>query len=316
MHIIISFFAMFFMYVGSMFCLARVEYKQKPLVYITNNYYCWKGGDTYEKFFEFSEKRKYDVLFAGSSRSYRGYSPFVFESYGYNCFNLGTSAQSIKNTYFIIKHFVNQNTCKLLVIDVFAGAFTGNQLESSSDLVENISKPLAAYDIAANNKDIRMINIFLLRMLTESMKAFFKEDDYVGKGFSVTKDSLDPVLQEKIEMNICYPQKEYMADKEQLSYLGKIIDFCAIKKINTVFVYSPVSYFYDYSIHETFLKEITPVFKKHRIPFYDFSKCDSINMLFHFYDESHLNQAGVEVFNKLLVKQLEKDRILSFNEQN
>src|SRR5690606_24208643 len=181
-HFFLSLVLICVFYAIGIYLLKSIPYKERPIIYITNDYYSWKGGDTYMKYSEFNENQQYDVIVSGSSRAYRGYSPFIFEEQNYSCFNLGTSAQSIKNTYFAIKHYVNKNNCNLLLLDIFSGAFTKNQLESSSDLIENLSKPAASYDIAWHNKDLRTINIAALRFLTESDSAYFTKDDYRGKG--------------------------------------------------------------------------------------------------------------------------------------
>lgn len=310
-HILISFFTILVLYIAGMFLLKVIPYNGKPAVYITNNYYNWKGGDTYEKYREFSAAKQYDVIITGSSRAYRGYSPFIFDSAGYNCFNLGTSAQSIKNTYFIIKHYLNDYNCKLLIVDVFAGAFTKNQLESSSDLVENLNDPSAAYDVALHNKDIRTLNIAALRYLTENDQPYFSKQDYSGKGYSEKGDSLNKKQQQDFFSRKKVTHRKIEIDEEQVAYFTKIVDLCAEKNIKAVFVYSPVSYFYDYSIHADFIQKIKPAIEKERAAFYDLSKIGKMNTAYHFYDESHLNSAGVAIFNTVLINKLQQDNILS-----
>ncbi|MEO6903351.1 MAG: hypothetical protein ABI315_09370 [Bacteroidia bacterium] len=315
-HIFIALLTIIILYVGLMYFLKHIKYNGRPITYITNNYYGWKGGDTYEKFIEFFNSKSYDIVFVGSSRAYRGYSPFIFESSGYKSFNLGTSAQSIKNTYFVIKNYINKSNCKVLVVDVFAGSFKQSQLESSSDLIENLNNSKAAYDIAVNNKDIRAINMLTLRYLTNNDLPYFNKTDYIGKGYSVTNDSLSPAKRQIVIKNEKVIHEKFEIDKEQLDYFKKIVELCALKKIKVVFVYSPISYFYDYSVHAPFIKMIIPIMKSYNDHFYDFSKCNGINTLNHFYDDSHLNQKGVEVFNKVLIEQLERDHVILQNNES
>lgn len=316
-HICISLLTIIVLYVVGMLALKNIKYNGKPIIYITNDYYNWKGGDTYQKYQEFKlNQSKNDVVFVGSSRAYRGYSPFIFELSGYKSFNLGTSAQSIKNTYFVIKHYINASNCKLLVVDVFAGAFTKNQLESSSDLIENIEEPKAAYDIAIHNNDIRTINIAALRYLTENDSTYFKKTDYLGKGFSINTDSMSLLKQKQFYGKVKLSHKKIEIDEDQIKYFNQIIELCKNRNVKLVFVYSPVSYFYNYDLHKPFVNLIAPVLQKNNIKFYDFSKCDSINTAYHFYDDSHLNQAGVQIFNNQLINQLIKDNLLYKNGSN
>jgi len=280
------------------------------MIYVTNNYYSWKGGDTYMRYKEFNELQQYDILFVGSSRAYRGYSPYIFAEHKYSSFNLGSSAQSIKNTYFVIKHYITQINCKVLVLDIFAGAFSKDQLESSSDLIENISKPVAAYDIAWHSKDVRTINLSALRFLSEKDTAYFQQGDYVGRGYSSKTDSMPLIKRQRYLSHEKLIFDKMNVDKEQLEYFTKIVSLCKERGVKLVCVYSPVSYFYDYNQHAEFTSQLKSSINENEINFYDFNKLEQINTLDHFYDNSHLNQAGVELFNKELIKKMQIDNVL------
>ncbi len=301
---------------AGMFALKKISYKQKPAIYITNNYYTWKGGDTYEKFREFDSEQGYDIVFAGSSRAYRGYSPSIFESNGYKSFNLGTSAQTIKNTYFTIKNYLTGSNCKLLILDVFSGAFTSSFLESTSDLVENVSRPQAAYDIAWNHKDIRTLNISVLRYLTENDAPYFKIESNADRGFSTRSDSLPKEKQEFYFSKKPIDHPKLKIRQEQLDHFENILSYCEQNSIKVVCVYAPVSYFYDSTQHSDFLALIKPSLQKHKTPIYDLSGLEGINTAYHFYDDSHLNQIGVRMFNTELIEQLQNDHLLTKNAVN
>lgn len=315
-HILLSLTIILSLYVTGIYALKKIAYKQKPIIYITNNYYTWKGGDTYEKFQQFDRKKKYDLVFAGSSRAYRGYDPSIFEAQGYQSFNLGTSAQTIKNTYFTVKHFISNANCKLLVVDVFSGAFTNNDLESSSDMIENISDPNAAYDIAWHEKEIRTLNMAGLRYLTEGDAPYFKSEINVDRGYTTRTDSLPKEKQllclSKSKVN--FPK--IRIDDEQLEYFNKLLVFCKQNSIKVVCIYSPVSYFYDREQHKEFLSHIDPILEKNKTPFYDLSQLKDINAAYHFYDDSHLNKVGVTIFNTALIQHLKNDQLITENAVN
>lgn len=315
-HILFSLIIVFTLYATGMLALKKVTYKQKPIIYITNNYYTWKGGDTYEKFKAFNENQKHDVIIVGSSRAYRGYSPILFNEFGYNSFNLGTSAQTIKNTYFTVKHFISKENCNLLVIDVFSGAFLKSQLESTSDLIENVSKPKAAYDIAFNSYDVRALNMSVLRCLTENDLPYFRNNEKSIKGYSSKQDSMSVEKKEMIYLKKKIDHSALEIDKEQIDYFNKLLTYCKNKSIKAVCVYSPVSYFYNHEQHQKFMEMIGPIMSNNNVPFYDFKDIEKINSVDHFYDDSHLNQAGVEIFNKALIQKLQDDKLLKKNESN
>lgn len=297
-------------YIALSFTLSKISYKNKPLTYITNNYYNWKGGDTYTKFREFDKEKNYDVIILGSSRAYRGYSPFLLEQMGYQAFNLGTSAQSVKNSYFVLKNYVNRKNCKLLILDVFAGCFAPNQLESSSDLIQNINDLKVASEISMSYPDVRTLNMLALRTFNENDAPYFSKNDYLGRGYSTNTMVISTSMAQQVEQKSEVKHAPFTIDEVQLSYFKKIVQFIKEEKLKALFVYSPVSYFYNPKAHELLLKEIKPVLAESSAPFLDYSQCDSINTLDHFYDESHLNHSGVEIFTRQLFSRLTKEKFL------
>lgn len=309
-HILLFFIVAPTLYFVLFYAMYKIQYKERPVLFVTNNYYTWKGGDTYQKFNEFSILEQYDVVFLGSSRAYRGYSPFILEQFAFKSINLGTSGQSIKNSYFILKHYLTQKNCKTLILDIYNSAFEGEQFESSSDLTQNTSSPTAAYDIALHNRDIRSLNLAALRFFSEKDKPYYKSDDYQGKGYSVTTSTLSPELKKSLSDPDRIDNSKIVIDNEQLTYFQKLLDLASEKGIRVVGVYSPVSGFYDIREHNSFMKLVQPALDSANVKFYNYSKADSIITLEHFYDEAHLNQEGVERFNRQLFKQLIEDKIL------
>lgn len=303
-HIAVALLCFAAVYVVIMYGLCRVPYKGKPAVFITNDYLTWKGGDTYAKFKEFDPKKKYDVVVLGSSRAYRGYSPAVFEKHGLNMFNLGTSAQSIRNTYFVAKHYLDSTNTKLLIIDVFTGAFRASQLESSSDLVENISQPAAAYDIAQHTGDIRALNMAVVRRFTESQPAYFTKKDYTGRGFSEKRDSLPKFLRKRLLTFKQPATASIQIPASELAYFDQLLTLCNERHIRIVVVNSPVSDFYSLVDHKIFLDAIQPIMTKHNVKFLDYSRKLPLSTVDNFYDDTHMNLSGVEIFNEALVGDL------------
>jgi len=297
------------LYTFLFFSFYSVKYKSKPSVFITNDYYSWKGGSTYAKFAEFDEHILYDVIFLGSSRAYRGYSPFVLRDFGYKSFNLGTPAQSVKNSYFITKHYLNSSNCKLLLLDVYALNFINEGIESSSDLIENISKPEAAIDLGINTDALRSLNIMALRLFTQKDSCYYTSEDYIGLGYSCRNDKI-PSEQISKTVYASTIREPYSVSQIQLEYLDKLIRLTQEKDIKLVVVYSPVSILYKKYMHQPFLDKIKPILNRHNVAFYDFSHCDSLTTYQHFYDMSHLNQSGVEIFNRSLFRKLIEDKLI------
>lgn len=287
--------------------LCFIPYKGKPLVYITNDYYHWKGGSTYEKFRKFSSHKKRHAVIIGSSRAYRGYDPRIFGEAGYDVWNLGTGAQTINNTYFVAKNYITPGNCDLLIIDIYSGAFKNISIESSSDLIQNISSDKAALEIAWDTRDIRALNMLAVRYLTANENSMFADKDYVGFGFSERHDKLPEKMRTALSGNL----ETNVKDAEyEVKYLDMLLQFCKENGIKAVLTYAPVSDFYSEEEHRRFLAEISEVISKHSVPLLDYSKSLKISTLEHFYDEAHMNYDGVRIFNQALINDLEEKQLL------
>ena len=52
---------------------------------------------------EVKHMRDIDLLFLGSSHTYRTFDPRFFDQFGWESFNLGSKAQSPLNTYYLVR---------------------------------------------------------------------------------------------------------------------------------------------------------------------------------------------------------------------
>src|SRR5689334_14184152 len=58
------------------------------------NYRLGAYGHLFTRVKEIDSVKKVDILFLGSSHSYRGFDPRIFKQYGLTSFNLGSSSQT------------------------------------------------------------------------------------------------------------------------------------------------------------------------------------------------------------------------------
>ena len=84
-----------------------------------------------------------DILFLGSSHTYRGFDTRVFKKNGYNSFNLGSSSQSPIQTLTLTKRYLNQLNPKLIVYEVYPTTFTIDGIESSLDIIVMVVSSIA-----------------------------------------------------------------------------------------------------------------------------------------------------------------------------
>lgn len=303
------FFVLIFLgfYLLVIFAFSRIEMRGKSLIYQVNNYFHWKGGDTYYKFKDFKKDSIYDFVFVGSSRAYRGYNPFLFEQQGFSSWNLGSNAQSMENSLEVIKHCITKGNCKLLVVDIYPSALKVDGFESSTDLIRNIESTKAAFSIAFRNKDIRLVNCFMNRLLTLDAPPVFETEDYIGKGFCSKKDSLSASQISALKKFTSREVKSVDSLQESnLLKLGKVVDFCKLHNIPLVFVFSPTSDAYPQVYYESHIQSLKPFLENKKVTLLDYAKKLEINSYTEFYDDSHMNEKGVKIFNEVLIKDLKE----------
>ncbi len=291
------------LYMGSFWVLSTVEHGGIPLIYRTSEAYHWKGGATFQKYEEFDETASYDVLVLGSSHAYRGYDPRIFEANGYRTFNLGTSAQSLLNSYYLAKQYVHPNNCKLLIVDVFEIPVESDGMEATSDLVQNITSNRAALDMTMALKDIRAINMYLLRMFSKNKPLLYTDDAYVGQGFSENTDSLATVVKPSVDTLL-------EANELQVCYMEKLFRYIKENGINAVVVNHPAPSTINAQKHAQFNRLVERLTRKYHLPYKDYTHNHSLNNHDHFFDHNHLNQAGVHIFNTRLIQELQQEKLL------
>ncbi len=66
------------------------------------------------------QKNTYDLIIMGSSRAYTAYNPNILDSItGLKSYNMGTSAQDVAETYYMLKELLAYQQPKFVVMDLF-----------------------------------------------------------------------------------------------------------------------------------------------------------------------------------------------------
>ncbi|MEM7367613.1 MAG: hypothetical protein AAF587_03360 [Bacteroidota bacterium] len=269
-----------------------------PLIYRTSFALNWEGGGTYQRFQEFNPSDKYDAIFLGSSTARQGYDPRLFQSFGVNSFNLGSSGQGIMQSYLIAKNYLNRSNTDLIILDLFEGAFRTNGLESSADLIQNLDSDRTALEVAWTLGDIRAINMYVLRLFSKFTTPLYESEYYVGLGFEERIDS--------VQHTPSYPTAFSSPKERHLRYFNKFLSHCQEEGITVILVYPPKPKEHALSFQEAFLAQIESVAQPYDVATWNFGSAHGLHSHHHFYDHHHLNQAGVEIFNTTLIQRLQQ----------
>lgn len=286
-----------------MFVLSSFNFRNNSITEWSNNYYIPLGGSSYNRFREYNPETHYDIIFIGSSRTYRGYNPEVFAEENISSYNLGSSNQTISNSYALVKDLVNSENTSILVVDLYSFALSDISFESSMDLISNIPDDLTAFDIQLKEKDVRTTNNFFRRIFSKKQVPIINEQDAVISGFCKTSKTLDSALINRIDKNDIQNSPIHIT-KYELNYIYKISELCKKRNIELVFVTSPTSVFFTKKDIQDLNNSILPILNITEDIYLDYSKKLNLDSKNHFFDEGHMNYQGVEIFNKALIKDL------------
>jgi hypothetical protein len=286
------------LYASAMWVMAHMDILGRPLVFRTGDYYNWPGGETWQRFREYDPQVRNQVVIIGSSHAYRGYDPFVFIARGHSTFNLGTSAQTPLNTYYLIKEYLDSANCGLLVFDVYEGALTNSGLESTADLTQNQPSDAAALGMAWSLRDLRGLNMMALRELSDRSKPFYLGKNYVGKGFCRFKDSV------RVGAGPPHPPRKPLSAR-QLDFLAKCIHLCQDRGIPVVVASHYARRNLRGPAHAPLAHAIDSVLAGTGVRYLDFADAPGVDDENWFADENHLNGTGARIFTGHLVDTLE-----------
>ena len=278
-----------------------------------------KGYYTLSRFREIDKFSNIDILFLGSSQVYRGFDTRQFEQKNLKTFNLGTSAQSPYNSYYLLQDHIDKLKPKYIVMDLYWHMLAKEDVtESTIDLISNHELTSNIVKMAWDTHDYTIISSllsnFISRWHTPLAKVKEKKlpkEVYISGGFV---ESLIP----KEDLSMSNPKKAYQfrnldtklktASEFQMEYLNKIIALCKQHNTKLVFVLIPVTKEYKNNLanYNDYITQITAFAKKNNIPFIDYNTRPDLSLSSSedFLDKNHLSPYGASKFNKFFYNDL------------
>ena len=257
-------------------------------------------GFSNTRFKEVKNTSDVDIVFLGSSRSYRHYDPRIFEKYGYNSFNLGSSAQTFLQTEILVNRYLEHLNPDYVVLDIYPGMFSSDGIESSFDLISNDYNNIETLKLALQFRNIKVINTWIFAFykeyihnsLDDSENKVQKMNTYVQGGF----------VEREIKTSLGYADikyKEWKYNDLQWEAFIKIVQKIRMTGAQLIIVHSPSKSHFRYSKPERLLLYLDSV----NLPFYNYKNLEFLSDSLHFYDSSHLNQNGVSLYDEFFIGQ-------------
>jgi hypothetical protein len=245
-----------------------------------------------------------DILFLGSSHAYSSFDPRIFKQHGLNTFSLGSSSQSHMQTELLLKRYLDDLNPKLIIYDVYPGVFELDGVESAIDIIVNDKNDLESIKMALTLNHVKVYNALIYGLYRD----FFKKEvdcseelsivgqTYIEGGYVETKSLyFEPVD---------FPERRWYLEDEQVEFFERALLLIKQRNIPVIFIQTPITQSLYKSISNN--SEFDDWMKTYSV-YYNFSELPELNDELHFWDDDHLNQAGVEIFNAKLIEILFED---------
>lgn len=274
--------------------------------FLTKNLYYKRGGIGFmdKRLSELKSVKNIDLLFIGSSHTYRGYDPSFFESKGFKCFNLGSSAQTPSTTLYLLEEYLDKLNPSVVILDIYPLLMTTDGKESLFNLISNSELTEKLIKFSLEFKDIDVLNTLLFKVFKSSFSSdsniissdTLKNDVYMQKGFVYCNTKY------KNNVNDILVQQKLIFNKKQLEKLMKIISLLKSRGVKYAIVQAPITKLKYSSFTNN--KEIDSLL----MSFGDYYNFNIILELpdTMFIDDNHLNSDGVKTYNTIFYKTLSR----------
>lgn len=269
-------------------------------------------GSLYFRLQELKNIQDLDILFLGSSNTYRKFDTRLFEERGLKVFNLGSHAQTPIQTNILMKRHLDQLNVKTIIYEVNPGRFTSNGVEPSTDLLINGKMDLSAFEMAFNINSIQTYNALLYRIVRDiftinppSVKQPEQGSDrYIAGGYVEREVSYFKHLD--------YPKTQLVFNEDQFDAFEETLSMIKEKNIELILVYAPITsaLYHSYTNIDSYDSLMHEYGR-----YYNFNTISRLNDSLHFYDPHHLNQKGVLIFNDKLLELLDEEIVEIMNEK-
>lgn len=272
-------------------------------------------GHSLLRFQDIADESSLDILFTGSSHTYRGFDPRIFHTDGLKTFNMGSSGQTPLNTYFLLEKYIEQLSPELIILDTYWAVMSENSdgEEASIDLSSNIEVDSNLVEMGLASKSMLAINSTFSNLvsqrelsLEQAKQREYRYNTYVEGGYVAVEG--DYVTAKELRG---LSDRTVKYSGSQLDYIEKIIKLAQKNGSKIILTRTPVTEELLVSVrnYEESLIPLQDMARKYNVLFIDFNMPkhrDAMGLVStkHFFDKNHLNQDGVKIFNKYLLSQI------------
>lgn len=263
------------------------------------NYNIGIGGHTFSRLNELKTTKNVDILFLGSSHTYRGFDTRIFKEAGYKSYILGSNGQTPFQTEFLLNKYLDSLNPKTVIFEVCPFVFSMDGIEASLVLISHDNINFETIKSVFKQNHLKLYNTLIYAIYREILyddknkyteKRKGNTDTYINGGF-VEKELIFYESEN-------FEKQKWVFDKNQFKSIQNIVNELNKKKIKLILVQAPVTsdLYYSYENNIAFDNEI----RKYG-DYYNFNEILKLNDTLHFFDFHHLNEYGVEIFNESML---------------
>ncbi len=238
---------------------------------------------------------KVDLLIIGSSHACRGFDPRVFEAYGLRIFNLGSSAQTPMHSEYLLKKYITALNPDTVIFEVFPKIFTWEGVEASMDILTNDRFDAGMTRLMLQHPTPMPLNSFLYHKVARKTPEPLY-GTYLSGGYIARKEAHAHHQPEPVPEPLVIPE-------HQLEAFYNIIRFLKKRDIPYILVQAP----YTWELYATFqgVEDFDRLMEANG-PYYNYNEMDFLQDSSFYFDQDHLNQKGVEAFNRHFIEHVVK----------
>ncbi|MBO3698362.1 hypothetical protein [Roseivirga sp. E12] len=259
------------------------------------------NGHLYTRLQELDTVSNIDILVLGSSHAYRGFDPRIFKSQGIEIFVLGSSQQTPFQTLALLKSYLQDFKPKLIIYEVYPGIFQNDGVESSLDIISNEPLNWNTVSMALKVNHLKTFNVLNYDIFVEALglkkyyqEPLIKDDERYVRGGYVQKINVKSTIQQN------HTVSNYELQKNQIDSFEKIVALIKDNDYPLLLVQAPITQnLYNSRLNNSEVDSLLST----QAQYVNFNDLMDLSNDF-FYDSNHLNQNGVELFNKTLINWL------------
>ncbi|AZQ44696.1 SGNH/GDSL hydrolase family protein [Nonlabens ponticola] len=238
-----------------------------------------------------------DILFLGSSHSYRTFDTRIFEQNGLSAFNFGSSGQTHIQTKYILERYLDNLNPSVIVYEVYPRIFDLDGVESALDIISNDHFNVEMFEMAVDINNATVYNTMLYSLINElsGVKDKFEEVALNDKDTYIKGGYVERAV-EQFDGN-SFQESKYNIRPDQLKAFMENVKLIRLKGIELVLVKTPVTNI----LKERNLvpKEYDELMQMHQY-YYDMDQMLLLDDKADFFDDDHLSQQGAQKVSSLI----------------